>query len=266
MLTVSELYIYPIKSLGGIGVKQAMLGERGFVNDRRLMLVDDQHRFLTQREHHQMALLQVSLNADGFTISHKQNKYSPLTLRPYPGGGDAVRVTIWDDVCDAILFDDNVNQWFSEALGLSCKLVYMPDSSRRLVDPKYAKDQEITSFSDAYPILIIGQSSLDDLNRRLEEKVPMNRFRPNIVFTGGIAYEEDEFDDFLIGQQAFKAVKPCARCVMTTIKQDDATSSKEPLKTLAGYRSVNNKVLFGQNLLHYGAGRIAVGDALKKQA
>jgi len=266
MLAVSELHIYPIKSLGGIGVKEATLSERGFVNDRRMMLVDAQHRFLTQREHPQMALLQVSMANEGFAVRHKQNKFAPIIVPSHPGSTDTSRVKIWDDTCDAFAFDTSINNWFSEVLDMECKLVYMPESSRRLVDQRYAHRQEITSFCDAYPILIIGQSSLDDLNQRPEEKVPMNRFRPNIVFTGVSAYEEDAFGEFLIGQQPFKAVKPCARCVMTTIKQDDATTSREPLKTLAAYRSVNNKVLFGQNLLHYGTGRIAVGDAIKKQA
>jgi uncharacterized protein YcbX len=138
----------------------------------------------------------------------------------------------------------------------------MPDYSRREVDPDYAPNKEITSFSDAYPLLLIGQASLDDLNKRLAEPVPMNRFRPNIVVEGWEPYEEDTIRKFSIGDVEFEAVKPCARCVLTTINQDTAEKGKDPLKTLASYRSRNNKVLFGQNLLYNGEGYLQKGMEL----
>jgi len=138
----------------------------------------------------------------------------------------------------------------------------MPDNTHRITDQRYTSENSITSFSDAYPFLLIGQSSLDDLNSRLAEPLPMNRFRPNIVFTGGEPYREDMMHTFTIGNITFYGVKLCARCVMTTINQDNGTTGKEPLKTLARYRFKNNKIMFGQNLAHKGLGEIRVGDEL----
>ena len=139
----------------------------------------------------------------------------------------------------------------------------MPDTSRRRIDERYSINEEITSFSDSHPILIIGQSSLDDLNSRLADPLPINRFRPNIVFIGGDAFEEDMMEHFTINDIDFYGVKLCARCMITTINQDNAVAAKEPLKTLATYRMKNNNVYFGQNLLHHGEGTISVGDAIE---
>jgi uncharacterized protein len=140
--------------------------------------------------------------------------------------------------------------------------VYMPDDAKRLVDTDYAKNNEITSFSDGYPFLIIGQSSLDELNSKLEEPLPIDRFRPNIVFTSGEPHEEDSWKHITINAIDFFGVKTCGRCVVTTIDQQTAVAGKEPLKTLAGYRSVNNKIKFGMNLLHKGEGKVQVGKEI----
>jgi uncharacterized protein YcbX len=155
-----------------------------------------------------------------------------------------------------------VDAWFTKQLGLSCRLVYMPESTHRFVDSRYAHHKEITSFSDGYPLLLIGQASLDDLNSRLPAPLPMNRFRPNIVFTGGTAFLEDSMKQFEINGIRFFGVKPCARCIITTIDQQTAEKAKEPLKTLSSYRMKNNKVYFGQNLLYEGTGVISIGDTI----
>jgi uncharacterized protein YcbX len=141
-------------------------------------------------------------------------------------------------------------------------LAYMPEASHRPVDPDYARNGELTSFSDGYPLLLIGQAALDDLNARLAIPVSMERFRPNIVFSGGSPYLEDSWQAFSIGQMLFRAVKPCARCVLTTIDPLTGVRGPEPLRTLATYRTRANKVLFGMNLLYEGSGRLSVGDAL----
>ena len=140
----------------------------------------------------------------------------------------------------------------------------MPDEEKRIVDPnkKYVTDEHIVSFADGYPFLIIGQSSLDELNRRMLKPLPMNRFRTNFVFTGGEPFEEDNWSNFLIGEIKFKAVKPCARCVITTTDQNTAERNQEPLKTLATFRRFGNKVLFGMNLVAYNAEKIRVGDQI----
>jgi uncharacterized protein len=263
MLTVSELYIYPIKSLGGISVSTAKISDRGFDLDRRWMLVDENNRFLTQREVPSMALLQVELTPVGLKVYHKQSPDLTINIPVLPETKEEVAVEIFEDNCTAIFVSEIADEWFSQMLPVNCRLVYMPDSTKRLVDKNYAQDNEVTAFSDGYPILIIGQSSLDDLNKRLAEPLPINRFRPNIVFTGGAPNEENVMMHFTINSVNFFGVKLCARCTITTVDQYDASKSVEPLRTLASYRQKNNKVYFGQNLLHHGSGSIHVGDKIE---
>jgi uncharacterized protein len=260
MLNVSKLFIYPIKSLGGISLDSAEVTDRGFRYDRRWMLVDVNNEFLTQREFAHMALFNVQLEDNGLLVQHKKNGSSILV--PFDAVGPKYSVQVWSDVCKAIEVSHEINEWFSEMLLMKCKLVYMPDETKRRVDSRYASNKEITSFSDAYPFMVIGQSSLDDLNNKLEEELPINRFRPSIVFTGGAPFEEDRLAHFTINQINFYGVKLCARCVVTTINQDEAIKGKEPLHTLSAYRKWNNKIYFGQNLVHSGKGTISVGDSI----
>lgn len=261
MLQVSELFVYPIKSLGGISLSSSLVTDRGFQYDRRWMLVDADNQFMTQRDFAEMALLQVQVEKEGLKVTHKQ-KGDSIAI-PFETNGETIPVQVWSDRVKGIVVDNQLNQWFSDLLSKSCRLVLMPDQTQRRVDGRYASNKEITSFSDGYPFLIIGQSSLDDLNNRLEEKLPINRFRPNIVFTGGEPYEEDTLAHFTINDIHFYGVKLCARCVMTTIDQDTIKKGKEPLRTLSKYRMKNNKIYFGQNLLHHGEGIVNVGDELK---
>ena len=263
MLTVSHLYVYPIKSLGGIELTSARLTDRGFEHDRRWMLVDEENRFMTQRVYPQMALLRTAIHANELTVYEKGNETDKISLNLYPAGNEMIKVQVWDDVCDAMQISDAINQWFSQKLNRVCKLVYMPDATKRKVNAEYALNDDINGFSDAFPVLMIGQASLDDLNSRLEKPVPMNRFRPNIVFTGGEAFEEDTMKHFQISGTDFYAVKPCARCVTTTTDQETGITAKEPQKTLAAYRAANNNVYFGQNILYKKEGVIKVGDELK---
>jgi hypothetical protein len=223
------------------------------------MLVDEHGRFLSQRELPSMALLQVRLHEQGLTVHHKNSDQPPLLI-PREPVGEACTVTVWDDECSARWVSDEADEWFSQMLSVRCRLAYMPDSSRRLVDDRYARHQEVTSFSDAFPLLLIGQASLDDLNKRLPSPLPMDRFRPNMVFTGGRPYQEDSMGHFQIAGVSFFAVKPCARCVITTIDQLTAGKGKEPLRTLNSYRARDNKIYFGQNLLFDGEGKISVND------
>ncbi len=262
MLTISELYIYPIKSLGGIALDKATLIERGFEHDRRWMLVDADNQFLSQREVNAMALLKVQLTAQGLLITNSGVPGEELLVPFLPTITETGMVTVWSSHCRAQRVSDEADDWFSKQLGFPCKLVYMPDTTRRYVDGRYAHNKEITSFSDGYPLLLIGQASLDDLNNRLETPLPMNRFRPNIVFTGGAAFQEDYMKHFEINGITFFGVKPCSRCVMTTINQQTAEKAKEPLKTLSTYRMKNKKIYFGQNLLHQGTGVVSIGDTI----
>lgn len=262
MLCVSALYIYPVKSLGGIALQEAHLEARGLALDRRWMLVDAANNFMSQREIPELALLSVGLETEGLLITHTTSGRQMLV--PYiPTSENFMQVTVWEDTCLAQQVSPYADEWFSDLLHCPCKLVYMPDHSTRLVEEKYAIAADITSFSDGYPNLLIGQASLDDLNSKLAAPITMQRFRPNIVFTGGMPFEEDNLAYFTINDISFYGVKRCARCVVTTINPDTAEKGKEPLRTLASYRQEDNKIYFGQNLLHKGIGSIHVGDELK---
>jgi uncharacterized protein YcbX len=261
MFKVSELFIYPIKSLGGIKLDEAVVTDRGFQYDRRWMLIDNNNRFISQRECAKMALLKTNISADYLTVTDSSNN-SFIKISLTPEKEEIIQVSVWDDTCTGQLVNDEIDKWFTNTLGRDIRLVYMPDSTKRFTDSKYAPSNSITSFSDAYPFLMIGQSSLDDLNDRLSNKVLINRFRPNIVFTGGAPYHEDVMNGFTINNIQFNGVKLCARCPIITIDQANASIGKEPTKTLASYRAKNNKIYFGQNLVHTGGGTITVGDEL----
>ncbi|HNP20806.1 MAG TPA: MOSC domain-containing protein [Panacibacter sp.] len=262
MLTVSELFIYPIKSAGGKAVDSARLTATGFEHDRRWMLIDDNNRFISQRENPWLALLEAGVTNHGIEVKHKHSAAS-FTVVFNELKQQQIEVAIWDDVCPAQLVSDKANAWFSEILDMRCRLVYMPETTKRKVDPHYAFNSETTSFSDGFPLLMLGQSSLDDLNKRLTESLPVNRFRPNIMFTGGEPFEEDQLEHFVINGIDCFAVKPCARCTITTTNQQTSERSKEPLATLATYRKNNNNIYFGQNLLYKGYGTINVGDNIE---
>lgn len=266
MLKLSEIWVYPVKSLGGIQLQESNVTDRGLELDRRWLLVDDSGRFLSQREYPELALFKPEIAGDFLRIIHRVLLESiDIPLRPvFSNAASKIEVTVWEDAIEAFEVSQAITDWFTKLLGFSTRLVYMPDESKRKLDPDYTiTGDEITSFSDAYPFLIIGQSSLDDLNGRLETKVPMNRFRPNFVFTNGNAFQEDTWREFKIGAVSFMGVKPCDRCVMTTIDQEKGeVSGKDPLKTLAKYRNFGNKVLFGQNLIGLGLGTVSVGDEI----
>lgn len=268
MLQLSEIWIYPVKSLGGIALKEAKVTVRGLENDRRWLLVDENGLFLTQREHPELALFQPEMDSEFLKITHKGTQSETLKVSvttDYSKLKSKVKVQIWEDEVEAYEVSDNANAWFSERLGFVAKLVYMPEENHRKVDPDYAvsADNE-TAFSDGFPFLLIGQSSLDDLNSRLEIPVPIRRFRPNFVFTGGEAYEEEKWKEFTIASLDFYGVKPCGRCVMTTINPElGIFAGKEPLRTLSKYKKVGEKVIFGQNVIAKQGGAIVVGDLVE---
>lgn len=266
-LTLSEIWIYPVKSLGGIKLHSAKVFEKGLQYDRRWMLIDENAVCMTQREFPSMALFKLSINDDNITIVFKEDP--PSIINPSitinanaPALGKAVRARIWDDEVDVIEVDHRISNWFSELLGSSCKLVSFPEINPRPVDPKYKVNEEHVSLADAFPFLIIGQSSLDFLNSKLKEPIPMNRFRPNFVFTGGEANEEDLWKNFSIGKNRFAGVKPCARCAVPTINQDTAEKGFEPTATLAAYRKKENKIYFGQNVVALDFDYVTVGDSI----
>ncbi|MBD2770060.1 MOSC domain-containing protein [Hymenobacter sp. BT664] len=264
-LTLTGLYLYPVKSLGGYAVTEADVTTRGLRHDRRWLLVDERNRFLTQRQRPELALLTVAPAHNGFLISHRQRpELLPLFI-PFAATPErTLFVTIWDDLTWAWRAAPEADEWLTEALGYPCRLVYMSDMVRRAVDPELNPEDQLVSFADSYPFLLIGEAALADLNTRLAEPVPMNRFRPNLVFSGGQPYDDDAWENFQIGDVPFRAVRGCGRCVLTTIDQQTARKSPagDPLRTLATYRKAQNGTLFGQHLTGAPSGRLRVGDAV----
>jgi hypothetical protein len=260
-LRLTQIWIYPIKSLGGISLESSPILGKGLPYDRRWMLVDQDNVGFTQRVHPKMALFRLSIENGNLIVDYQGEK---LTV---PGDGNGMagpeQVKIWDDLVTAHEVSTQHSTWFSKHLNFPCRLMHFPESNPRPVDPKYKVNDEHVSLADAYPFLIIGESSLNDLNQRLKKPVPMNRFRPNFVFAGGDAFEEDTWREFEIGESTFAGVKLCARCVLITVNQDTAEKGVEPLKTLSTYRTRNNKVYFGQNLVSIKPGEIKVGDAIR---
>jgi len=268
-ITLSGLFIYPVKSLGGISLPSATLTPLGLQHDRRWLIVDERNRFLTQREHAEMALLAVEPAYNGFLLRHRQRPellplYVPFVATPER----TLFVTIWDDMVFAWRGTPEADAWLSEALGQACKLVYMSDMVRREVEPDKPELNPagtLVSFADGYPYLLASEESLAELNARLAEPVPMNRFRPNLVVRGlDAADAEVQWTDFQIGGHAFRSVRGCGRCVVTTI--DQATAQKnlttEPLRTLATYRKQGNKIMFGQNVTGPASGQLRIGDTV----
>jgi len=256
---LSGITIFPVKSLGGIGVDAWALDELGLVGDRRWMVVDREGRFLTQRQLPAMACIRPALGPEGrLTLRHP--KLPALTIPEPPADGETLLVRVWDDTVTALAAGEAADAWLRDALGRPCRLVRLPEGAARPVDPDYAPGAR-TAFTDGFPLLLIGEGSLADLNARLPSPVSMRRFRPNLVIAGSAPYAEDGWRRIRIGALTFQVVKPCSRCVVTTVDPDTGLAEgPEPLRTLATYRRRDNKVYFGQNVVHEGTGRLRVGD------
>ena len=264
-LTLTGLFIYPVKSLGGLSLPAADLTPQGLRHDRRWLVVDARNRFLTQREHPEMALLAVEAAHNGFLLRHRQRpELLPLYLPFEASPKRTLFVTIWDDIVFAWRGTKAADEWLSEALGQPCRLVYMPDLARRDCEPEHNPPGTLVSFADGYPYLLATEESLTKLNSQLAEPVPMDRFRPNLVVRGAAADAEMSWTDLRINDLPFRAVRGCGRCVVTTIDQATAQTSPagEPLRTLATYRKPARKIIFGQNVTGPAAGRLRLGDAV----
>ena len=180
----------------------------------------------------------------------------------HPRSTVATNVTVWDDTCPATWVGERAAEWFSDFLGSPCSLVHMADEVVRPANPAFAASGVRVGFADAFPFLLISEESLADLNRRLADPLPMNRFRPNLVVAGVEPYAEDGWQKIEIGGIRLQVVKPCGRCLVTTTDQATGDRGKEPLRTLATYRKVGGEVMFGQNVVHENTGRLTVGDSV----
>lgn len=259
-MTLSEIRIYPIKSMGGISLPTARILPKGLELDRRWMLVDDKGMFMTQRDYPRMALCKVSLRGDHIEVAYHNDR---LTIPLMPDHGSPLRTKIWKDEVSVVRTAATFDHWFSERLGVGCQLVQFPEENQRIVESGHRNAEDHVRLQDAFPFLIIGQASLDELNRRLATPVPMDRFRPNFVFTGGDPHEEDTWREFSVGSLPFLAAKPCARCTIPGIDQKTALRQKEPLATLSKYRQREHKIKFGMNVIGPGYGEVSVGDEIR---
>jgi len=260
VLRLTGISVYPVKSLAGIHLKCAEVQSQGLLNDRMFMLVDENGLFITQRKYPQLALIKVI---------HKECRLNfiaenqlPLTIEDCNFKGDTLKVKIWQDECVGLVADENVNQWFSQYLGFTVRLIKYNHQATRPIDPEYSQPDDIVSFADGFPLLVISQASLDDLNSKLEMPVSMSHFRPNIIVDGCDAFAEDEWKQIRIGGVVFDAVKRCSRCVLTTVNPETGIKSDkgQPLKTLSQYRKGDGGVFFGMNLIPRTKGSIRIND------
>jgi uncharacterized protein len=270
VLTVSEILIYPVKSCAAMRLEQASIEALGLANDRRWMLVERATgKFITGRERGELVLLRATPSAVGFHLSAPALADAPLDI--IAGMSTARRkVQIWRNEVDAQLADAECNLALSRWLGQDIELVHFDQHSRRALDPTYARPEDQTAFSDGFPLLLISQASLDGLNARLQSALPISRFRPNLVIAGvEFAHAEDQWRQIQIGAAIFDVVKPCTRCVFTTV---DAETGKrdptaEPLNTLKSYRRSADGIIFGMNLIARSPGTVIKrGDALMVRA
>lgn len=287
-MKLSEVNIYPVKSLKGIALTEAVVEKRGLRFDRRWMLTDRDGMFFTQRETPKMATVTLAVGSGGLLAS--AGGVEDIEIPFEPDRGSRQRVTVWQSEVEAEVYNGIVSEWFSDVLGRKCQLVVMPERSERHVSPQFDTGRDIVSFADGYPLLLLGEASVANLNDRLLEiyhdeeygehlPLPMNRFRPNVVVEGSDAFEEDTWAKVRIGETIFRVAKPCARCVMTTIDQSNGEfDGREPLKTMATFRLAKdvhpgkfeslgqtaNAVLFGENLIPENPGGvIRIGDQVE---
>jgi uncharacterized protein YcbX len=261
-ITVSQLNVYPVKGLKGIAVASALATSRGLAHDRRFMVVDPGGEFLSQREFPRMATIWTEIAGAQLLLAAPD--YDEVSVPLEPTEGEPVRAEVWDSVCGAIAPSPAADRWLTEYLGRPCRLVYMPDSTRRASNPRYAGDAKLVSFADGYAFLVVSEASLADLNGRLARPVPLDRFRANIVLKGTQPYAEDGWGEFTVGEAVLRMAKPCGRCQVTTTDQATGeVTGPEPLATLAGYRdSKEYGARFGMNAVTVRTGEIRVGEAV----
>ena len=267
---VSALHVYPVKALAGVALDAARVDDLGLTPDRRWMLVDADGRALTQREVPALVRLATALLGDG-GVRVTAPDGSTRELHAAPPDARRRLVRLFGDVIEAATSDAATDAWFARHVGVPCALVHLPGDVVRPVDPDYAEPEDRAAFSDGYPVLVASEASLADLNARLVARgaapVTMARFRPNVVLAGDAlaAFAEDDWRALRLGDGdravTLRLVKPCARCVVTTVDPATGATGREPLRTLAEYRRRGSKVLFAQNALVRAGGTVRVGDA-----
>ena len=254
---VAGLHVYPVKSCGGMDLERAQVDDLGIRHDRRWMIVDGRGRFLSQRTVPLLATIRVRLGPERLVLSAPGRP--PLDLPAIPTAGATEPVTVWRDTVAALPMGQGAEDWLTSLLGFPARLVRMAPETRRSAKRDPAGTNPRISFADAYSFLVISQESLGELNARLDEPLPMNRFRPNIVLEGAGPFAEDGWTRVRIGPIELDMAGPCGRCATTTTDQVTGARGVEPLRTLATFRREGAEVMFGQNANHRRTGEIAVG-------
>jgi uncharacterized protein len=247
MAIVQELNIYPVKSCRGIPLQSAKLVQTGLQWDRHWMIIDATGSFITQRTHPQLARLQPAIEGESLVL--RQEGFSPLQV-PLEPRGESLQVIVWKDRCTALDQGDEAGQWLSDAIKDSVRLVRVPTAIDRMANAQYAgPDPQPVTFVDGFPILVTNRASLDDLNQRMPEALPMARFRPNIVLEDLPAFAEDRIAALRIGNVTLRLVKPCTRCVITSTDQQTGERGANPLPYLRKFRFDKSLlgVTFGEN-------------------
>lgn len=264
-ITVSALYIYPIKSLQGIAIQRMNFDALGAIHDRRYMLVNDKGLFVTQREYAKLCLIAVRAVTGGWQVQLPKSE-DKKTLAEQGCLDKPVSVVVWQDIVQAYDQGDAWAQFFSNYLAAPVRLVYMPDNTHRVIDKTYYADDRHVSFADGYPLLLCSESSLAVLNSSLSPPVNMTRFRPNIVIRGAAAFTENTHQRLSFREEranSFAIVKPCSRCVIPTIEPSTAKKQAQVWQALKKHcLAEDGQVYFGQNVIHQNKESIAVGQVL----
>lgn len=254
---IHALNLYPVKSLAGIAVDSFSLDDFGPVGDRRWMIVDARRQFVTQRSNPELALATTRFAGPDVVINIPGQGEFPLVPE-----SETWEVDVWRNKVNAVAGASHASAALSRFCGKSVNFVYMPEDTFRRVDPDWVPAYRRVSFADGFPFLVTNMSSLEELNSRLANPVEMRRFRANIVVSGAQPWDEDHWNRLSIGEVSISLVKPCSRCILTTVDPDTGVRSPDgqPLKTLASYRRTPEGVIFGVNGVHNTQGQLAVGD------
>ncbi|MFE9774369.1 MOSC domain-containing protein [Streptomyces sp. NPDC005931] len=263
-----SIHVHPVKAFRSLPLREVVVEPWGPAGDRRWMLIDDGGKVVTQRRQPRLALAAAELLPGG-GVRLSAPGMDPLTVPVPRPAGTTLTAQLFDDKVEVVPAEDAAaHAWCSTYLGIGARLVHMDDpATRRAVDPEYALPGESVTFADGYPLLLTTTASLDHLNSLIaqgghaaEGPLPMSRFRPNLVVEGTVPWEEDGWTRVTVGEVAFRVAKPCGRCVVTTTDQGTARRGKEPLHTLAAHRRVEDRLVFGQNLVPLSTGTVRVGD------
>jgi len=228
------------------------------------MVVDANGAFMTARNHPGLLHILAEPGLEGRVTLRIGDDGIPFVGTPN-GGRARISTAVWGTECEGISFDAEIDRRLSGHLGEPCRLVYMTEDILRPVTSDVALPDDRVSYADGFPLLLTNQSSLDDLNMRVDSPLEMLRFRPNLVVEGTIAFAELNWARIRIGDLEFVAGGPCVRCKLTTL--DPVTGERrtdgEPLKTLATYQKNDHGTLFGINLIPRGDGELRIGQPIE---